>query len=128
MIKSTFGISKAPFINDKMDLLPQQQKIVEIIKIHAQHGGFSVVIGSPGVGKSVLREHIEALANERDVMVVSCSQTMHSYLNIIKQLAESFKIDVPQKELEKQLIQTAFTHVRERKTLYTLIDPTLRTD
>lgn len=122
MIKSTFGISKAPFVNDKLSLLPQQQTIIDMIKVHAQHGGFSVVIGNPGVGKSVLREQIEALANERDVTVVSCSQTMHSYLNILKQLAESLKIDAPQKELEKQLIQTAFAHVRERKTLYTLID------
>ena len=122
MIKSTFGISKAPFVNDNLSLLPQQQTIIDLIKVHAQHGGFCVVIGNPGVGKSVLREHIEALANERDVTVAACSQTMHSYWNILKQLAESLKINVPQKELEKQLIQTAYSHVRERKTLYTLID------
>ena len=55
----------------------------------------NVVIGQPGVGKSVLREHIENLVKERDVVVVSCSRTLHTYLNILKQLAESFKIDVP---------------------------------
>ncbi len=80
------------------------------------------MIGEPGVGKSVLREHIEHLEQERDVTVVSCSRTMHTYLNILRQLAESFKLQVPTKALEAELIQAAYNHVRERKTLYILID------
>jgi type II secretory pathway predicted ATPase ExeA len=47
---------------------------------------------------------------------------MHTYLNLIRQLAEAFKVEAPLKDLEKTLIQTAFNHVRARKTLYTLID------
>jgi len=97
MIKATFGLKHEPFNRTDLTLQPQQRKIADIIHIHAQHGGFSVVIGPPGVGKTVLREHLEALA-------------------------ESFKIEAPLKDLEKALIQTAFTYVRERKTLYTLID------
>lgn len=81
-----------------------------------------MVIGNPGVGKSVLREHIEDLQKERDITVVACSRTLHTYLNILKQLAESFKIEVPVKDLEKELINNAFNHIRERKTLYILID------
>jgi len=122
MIKATFGLKHEPFNRTELTLQPQQRKIADIIKIHAQHGGFSVVIGPPGVGKTVLREHLEALAKARDSVVVSCSRTMHTYLNLIKQLAESFKIEAPAKDLETALIQTAFTQVRERKTLYTLID------
>ncbi len=122
MIKATFGLQHEPFNRTDLTLQAQQRKIADIINIHAQHGGFSVVIGPPGVGKTILREHLEALAKDRDSVVVSCSRTMHTYLNLIKQLAESFKIEVPTKDLETALIQTAFTHVRERKTLYTLID------
>lgn len=122
MIKSIFGITKEPFNRADLTLLPQQRKIIEIIKIHSQQGGFSVVIGNPGVGKSVLKEHIETLGKERDITIVSCSRTMHTYLGILKQLAESFKIDVPAKDMEKELIQNAFNHIRERKTLYILID------
>ncbi len=122
MIKSIFGVTKEPFNRSDLALLPQQKKIVDIIKIHSQQGGFSVVIGNPGVGKSVLREYIENFQKERDITVVSCSRTLHTYLNILKQLAESFKIEVPDKELEKALIQNAFNHIRERKTLYILID------
>ncbi len=122
MIKSLFGITKEPFNRSELSLLSQQKKILDIIKIHSQQGGFSVIIGNPGVGKSVLREHIENLQKERDITVVSCSRTLHTYPNILKQLAESFKIEVPPKDLEKELIKNAFNHIRERKTLYILID------
>jgi len=122
MITSVFGITKEPFNRNKLTLLSQQNDVFDIIKIHAQQGGFSVIIGEPGVGKSVLREHIEALGKERDITVVSISRTLHTYLNILKQLAESFKIDVPVKDLEKELITCAFNHIKERKTLYILID------
>ena len=122
MIKASFGLTKEPFSRETPELLPQQKQPLEIIKTHAQHGGFSVVIGSPGVGKSTLREHMQQLGKEKNVVVVSFSRTMHTYLQLLKQLAESFKIDVPDKGLEKALIQTAFDHIRDRKTLYTLID------
>ena len=122
MIKSTFGLTKEPFNRSELSLLAQQKSIFEIVKIHSQHGGFSVIIGNPGVGKSVLKEHIEALGKEKDNVVASFSRTMHTYPNILKQLAEAFKLDVPDKTLEKELIQVAYRHVRDRKTLYTLID------
>lgn len=122
MIKATFGITHEPFNRGDLTLLPQQQHILEVIKIHAQHGGFCVVIGNPGVGKSVLREHLEQLGKQRDTVVISFSRTMHTYLNILRQLAESLQISVPLKSLEKELIQAAYNHVRERKTLYTVID------
>ena len=121
MIKSIFGLTKEPFNRRDLTLLSQQKKILDIIKIHSQQGGFSVVIGKPGVGKSVLFEHIENLQKERNITVVSCSRTLHTYLNILKQLAESFKIEVAVKDLEKELIISAFNHIRDRKTLYILI-------
>jgi len=122
MIKSIHAITKEPFNRANLTLLKQQKDIVDIIKIHSQQGGFSVVIGEPGVGKSALREHIETLEKERDITVVSCTRTLHTYINMIKQLAESFKIDVPTKDIEKELITCAFNHIKERKTLYILID------
>lgn len=122
MIKSIHALTKEPFNRHELALLPQQKQIADIVKIHSQQGGFSVIIGEPGVGKSVLREHIESFDKARDITVVSCSRTLHTYLQILSQLAESFKIDVPEKQLEKALIQSAFNHIRERKTLYILID------
>lgn len=122
MIKSTFGITKEPFNRTDLKLLSQQQKIFEIIQIHSQHGGFSVVTGTPGVGKSVLIENIQLLGKERNTIVISMSRTMHTYINILKQLAESLKIDVSLRLLEKELIQVAYNYVRDNKTIYTVID------
>jgi MSHA biogenesis protein MshM len=122
MIKSIHATTKEPFRRTNLVLLGQQKKIFDIIKIHSQQGGFSVVIGEPGVGKSVLKEHIESLEKERDITVVSCSRTLHTYTNILRQLAESFKIEVPTKSIESELIACAYNHIKDRKTLYILID------
>jgi MSHA biogenesis protein MshM len=122
IIQNTFGITQEPFQRALPALLLAQQAILDIITIHAQHGGFSVIVGQPGVGKSTLRMHIEQLGDSKENEVISISQTLHTYGKIIKQLALSMKIDAPEKQLEKELIQTAYKHIRDRKTLYTLID------
>lgn len=122
MIKATFGLTKEPFCRTEVTLLPQQEAIFSTLKIHSQQGGFCVVMGQPGVGKSVLKEHIEQLNKQKDTVVVSFSRTMHTYLKILKQLADSFQIEVPDKQLERELIQLAYQHVRDNKTLFTLID------
>jgi len=86
MIKSTFGITQEPFYRNEPALLPQQAEAVEMIRIHAQHGGFSVIVGHPGLGKSVLRAHLELLARERETVVLSFTQTMHTYQPILRLL------------------------------------------
>lgn len=98
MIKSIFATTKEPFNRQDLKPMSQQKHIIDIIKIHAGQGGFSVIIGEPGVGKSVLREHIERWGNERDTSVISFSRTMDTYLTILKQLALSFRLDVPTKK------------------------------
>ncbi len=122
MIKATFGLTKEPFFRTDWTLLPQQLEAMEMIRIHAQHGGFSVVVGHPGLGKSVIREHLEQLGKGRDTVVVSFTQTLHTYLTILKQLAESLQLSVAMKDLEQELIQAAYRHVQSQKTLYIVID------
>jgi MSHA biogenesis protein MshM len=122
MIKATFGLTKEPFFRGDWALLPQQQEVLEMIGIHAQHGGFSVVVGHPGVGKSVIREHLEQLGKGRDTVVVSFTQTLHTYLAILKQLAASLQLSVAMKDTEQELIQAAYRHVQSQKTLYIVID------
>jgi type II secretory pathway predicted ATPase ExeA len=122
MIKATFGLTREPFYRADPALLPQQAEAVEMIKIHAQHGGFSVIIGHPGVGKSVIHEHLEKLGKGRDVVVISFTQTLHTYRNILKLLAESLQLSVAAKDVEKELVQAAFRHVQQMKTLYIVID------
>ncbi|MES3022380.1 MAG: AAA family ATPase [Pseudomonadota bacterium] len=122
MIKSTFGLTREPFYRSELTLLPQQDEAVEMIKIHAQHGGFSVIVGNPGVGKSVIRDHLELLGKGRDTVVASFTQTMHTYQPILKQLAESMQVSAPRKDVEKELVQAAYRHVQSQKNLYLVID------
>lgn len=122
MLKATFGLTREPFFGSDWALLPQQQEVMEMIRIHAQHGGFSVIVGNPGVGKSVIAEHLQGLGKERDTVVVSFTQTLHTYQPILKQLAQSLQLDAPMKDIEKELIQAAYRHVQSQKTLYIVID------
>lgn len=122
MINSIWGITELPFQTHTKKLLPQQQEIVDIIQIHAQQGGFSVILGEPGVGKTCIREYIQRLGNARETCIVNCSRTMHTYRQIAYQLADAFAIEANDKTLESALIKTAFDNVKARKTLYILID------
>lgn len=122
MIRATLGLTQEPFHRSDAALLSQQQRIADTLHVHAQHGGFAVVLGAPGVGKTVLREHIEQQAARHNAVVASLSRTLHTYLNLLQQLAETLKLDAPAKQLEAQLIQAAYASIRERKTLYVVID------
>jgi energy-coupling factor transporter ATP-binding protein EcfA2 len=105
MIKSIHGVIHEPFNRNKLTLLNQQKEILDIIKIHAQQGGFSAVVGKPGVGKRVLKEHMKQLEHERGITVAPCSRTLRTYWHILLQLADSFELDVSEKSLEKELVQ-----------------------
>lgn len=122
MINTVWGITTMPFQGTTGNLLSQQKEVADMIQIHAQHGGFSVIIGQPGVGKTVLREHIENLNNERQCTVVSCSRTLHTYRQIAQQLADEFTLDCTDKTMDKALIGAAFEQVKAMKKLYILID------
>ena len=121
MIKHTFGLDKEPFLSD-FSLLKQQQDIADVLHIHAQHGGVCVVLGDPGVGKTVLLEHLEALNQQHDYIVASMSMTMHTYGQIIKHLAQTLSIEVKANTIEKELIEHAHKYAQERKKLLILID------
>lgn len=126
MIKATFALTHEPFHRSETNLLPQQTAIAEILHIHAQHGGFAVIISAPGLGKSTLREHLEASvergALRGQAVIATLSRTLHTYNQLLTQLAASLKLDCKTAQLESELIKTAFAIHRERKTLYILID------
>ena len=59
MIRQHFGLTKDPFIiDDATTLLPHQQRHFDILKVHSQQGGFCLIIGEPGTGKTVLKNHL----------------------------------------------------------------------
>ncbi|AVP98752.1 hypothetical protein C7S18_16840 [Ahniella affigens] len=55
-------------------------------------------------------------------MIVSFTQTLHTYQPILRLLAESMQVTAPMKDIEKELVQAAYRHVQSQKTLTIVID------
>ena len=71
----------------------------------------------------MLREHLCALGGERDTVVVSFTQTMHTYQPILKLLAQSMQLaPVAVGDIERELVLAAYRHAQAQKTLYIIID------
>ena len=99
MIKSTFGLTREPFYRSELALLAQQAEAVEMIKIHAQHGGFSVIVGNPGVGKSEdAFTLIELLEQLRDVLAQTYGPEIMAMMQQVgaqQEAAQTPDVDVP---------------------------------
>jgi type II secretory pathway predicted ATPase ExeA len=58
MIRTYFGLTQNPFtIDEHPTLLAHQQRHFDILKVHSQQGGLCLILGEPGTGKSVLKNH-----------------------------------------------------------------------
>ena len=47
MIRAFYGLKENPFSPRQLKLLPQQQEIYEILRVHCQQGGLCVIAGNP---------------------------------------------------------------------------------
>lgn len=122
MIKQTFGITKTPFLQSNLTLLPHQQEVADIINIHAQHGGCCVITGDPGVGKTVLIKHLEKQSREKDQVFVSFSRTMDTYTKIVQQIATALELEPKVKKIETDIIAFVSEKARSNRHLVTIID------
>ena len=123
MIKSYYGIEQTPFSTNNISLLPFQQTIYDILKVHSQQGGFCLLMGDPGTGKSVIKE---AIIHQKDKMIeaVHIGRTLHTYTNTIKILCQAFNIEFEGDSFkcEKRLIEEAYNLKRSNKMLIIIID------
>ena len=123
MIKSYFGIEKTPFSNEHVELLKHQQSIFDILKVHSQQGGFCLLMGQPGTGKSTIRD---AIISQSDKLteIISISRTLHTYRNSIKILCQAFKIEDSGDSFkcEKRLIEEAYNLKRKGKNMIIIVD------
>lgn len=123
MIRAFFGLDQNPFSFENVRLLPHQQEIIDTLKVHCQQGGLCLVMGEPGTGKSVIKDHFRESASKLRV-VPTISRTLHSYFNTIRILAQAFNIDHAGSDFkcEKRIIDEAFTLNRQGKSLLVIID------
>lgn len=123
MIRSYFGIEDNPFSIENVSLLNHQQEIYDTLRVHCQQGGLCLVLGTPGTGKTVIKEILKQNEDKR-ILVVTVARTLHTYINTIKILCQAFNIDYEGSDFkcEKRLIEEAFSLNRQGKMLVTIID------
>lgn len=123
MIRAFYGLSDNPFSTEGIFLLNHQQEIYDTLRVHNQQGGLCLVLGSPGTGKTVIKESIKQTVDKR-MIVVTVSRTLHTYCNTVKILCQAFNIEYEGSDFkcEKRLIEEAFNLNRQGKSLVTIID------
>lgn len=123
MIRSYFGISKVPFCTTTIELLDHQREIFNTLKVHCQQGGLCLVLGSPGTGKTVIKETIKNYDQKR-MLVPTVSRTLHTYFNTLRILCQAFQIDFDGGDFkcEKRLIEEAFRLNHQGKSVVPIID------
>ena len=123
MIRSYFGLTDNPFALRDIQLLQHQQEIHDTLRVHCQQGGLCLVVGSPGTGKSVIKESLKRLP-EKQYLVATVARTLHTYTNTVKILCEAFRIEFESSafKCERRLIEQACNLNHSGKMLVTIID------
>ena len=123
MIRSYFGLSRNPFDAESVSLLPHQQEVFDILRVHAQQGGLCLVLGEPGTGKSVLKQSLINHDTKRMITPV-VNRTLHTYHNTLRILCQAFQIEFQGHDhaCERLLVQEAFKIHRSSKLLVPIID------
>ena len=123
MIRSFFGLTQNPFDTRDLTLLPQQQEIHDILKVHCQQGGLCLVLGVPGTGKTVIKQSLQRLP-ENQHLIAAVGRTLHTYTNTIKILCEACRVDFESSafKCERRLIEQAFSLNHAGKSLTIILD------
>jgi type II secretory pathway predicted ATPase ExeA len=123
MIRSYFGLTVNPFTLRDIELLEHQQEVYDTLTVHFQQGGLCLVVGTPGTGKSVIKESLKRLP-EKQYLVDTVARTLHTYTNTVKILCEAFRVafETTAFKCDRRLIEQAFSHNHTGKLLVTIID------
>jgi type II secretory pathway predicted ATPase ExeA len=123
MIRSFYGISDNPFSLENLTLLPAQQEIYDTLIVHNNQGGFCLVMGMPGTGKSVIKEFLNNNASKQTLVVI-INRTLHTYTNTTKILCQAFHVEFAASSFkcEKKLIEEANSLKRQGKNIVIIID------
>jgi type II secretory pathway predicted ATPase ExeA len=123
MIRSYFGLAHNPFASDDVRLLPQQQEVLDTLRVHCQQGGLCVIAGEPGTGKSAIKDALCRQDPKRLITPV-VNRTLHTYTSTLRILCEAFQIDTEGRDFrcEARLIEEARRLNHAGKMLAPVID------
>ena len=124
MIKSHFGLRNTPFaIQDDAPLLEHQQRHFDILKVHSQQGGFCLILGEPGTGKTVLKNAIIRYDPKQWITPV-INRSLHTWPNLLRLLCQVLELDTSGNDTrcENRLIAEARAQNAHGKTLIPIID------
>ncbi len=122
MIRSYFGIGHNPFEQPR-HLLDHQQPVFDTLRVHCQQGGLCLILGQPGIGKSVLKTQLQNHDPKR-LLTPTISRTLHTYTNTLRILCNAFGIEDSGNDFtsEKRLLEEAFRLNQQGKMLAPIID------
>lgn len=123
MIRAHFGLERDPFHRDDLTLLPHQQDVLDTLRVHCQQGGFCVLVGEPGTGKSVLKDALVKLDKKR-LHVPVVGRTLHTYHATLRILCEAFALETKGRSIacERRLIDEAHAIHQRGHMLAPLLD------
>lgn len=123
MIRAHFGLASDPFSAENITLLPHQQQVLDIVRVHCQQGGFCLIMGEPGTGKSVLKRALCEYDSKRLITPV-VNRTLHTYHSTLRILCEAFQIEPEGHDVrcERRLIAEARRLNAAGKMLAPIID------
>ncbi|MFZ5895123.1 MAG: ExeA family protein [Myxococcota bacterium] len=123
MIRAHFGLAKDPFSSESITLLPYQREVLDILRVHCQQGGFCLIVGEPGTGKSVIKRALCEYDPKR-LMTPVVNRTLHTYHSTLRILCEAFQIEAEGHDVrcERRLIAEARRLHTAGKMLAPIID------
>jgi transposase InsO family protein len=82
-----------PFvIGPDAPLLAHQQRHFDILEVHARQGGFCLILGEPGTGKSVLKNAVIRHDPKQWITPV-INRSLHSWPNLLRLLCQVLELD-----------------------------------